>query len=202
MCGRCLPGNGSRSLRPLAWLAKTLVLGRRSRTLAQASPKIAGVRVALIAATAAALLAAGAATSSMPRAGCRPAQTVALVKQFLTAFNQGNRGVLNNQVWGGKAYFNWYAVSADPGMRVDPEARRRDTLMNYFAVRHRTAERLVLTTIKINDISGGGYRNFEFHLTRSADDLRAGPIDYNGKGASSCSTGRLTTWAMTPSLHP
>jgi hypothetical protein len=87
-------------------------------------------------------------------------------------------------------------------MRVDPEARRRDTLMNYFAARHVAAEQLVLTTIKINGVSGGGYRNFEFHLTRSGDDLPASPVAYNGKGASSCTTGRLTTWAMTPSSQP
>jgi hypothetical protein len=160
------------------------------------------VRIAVVAAVTAALLAAGAATPATPKVGCRPVQTVALVKQFVSAFNQGSRTVLNNRVWGGKAYFNWYAVSADPGMRVDPEARRRDTLMNYFAARHAASERLVLTSIKINGVNGGGYRNFEFHLTRSAADLSASPTAYNGKGASSCSTGRLTTWAMTPSLHP
>jgi hypothetical protein len=162
------------------------------------------VKVALVAVAAAALLSAGAAAPSPPKVGCRPVQTVALVHRFIGAFNQGNRAVLNNRVWGGRGYFNWYAVSGDPGMRVDPEARRRDTLMNYFAARHRAAERLVMTAITINGISsGGGYRNFEFHLTRSATDLPASPVAYNGKGASSCSTGRLTTWAMTPSSpHP
>lgn len=160
------------------------------------------MRIALVAIVAIALLAAGSANPSTPNVGCRPAQTVALVRQFLAAFNQGNRGVLNNRVWAGKAYFNWYAVSADPAMRVDPEARRRDTLMNYFAARHVPAERLVLTTIKINGVSGGGYRNFEFHLTRSANDLPSSPVAYHGKGASNCSTGRLTTWAMTPSSQP
>jgi hypothetical protein len=157
------------------------------------------MRYAIVAVVAAALLAAGAATPSTPKVGCRPSQTVALVEQFIAAFNQGNRGVLNNRVWAGKAYFNWYAVSADPGMRVDPEARRRDTLMSYFAARHVASERLVLTTIKINGVSGGGYRNFEFRLTRNATDGSAGPVAYNGKGASNCLIGRLITWTMTPS---
>jgi hypothetical protein len=150
----------------------------------------------LLAVALTALLAAGTATPSTPKVGCRPAQTVALVKRFLTAFNQGNRPVLNNQLWAGRTYFNWYTVTANPGSRVDPEARRRDTLMNYFAARHASAERLVLTSIKINGVTGGGYRNFEFHVTRSADDLPASPVAYNGKGASSCFTGRLTTWVM------
>lgn len=160
------------------------------------------MRIAVVVTVTAALLTAGAATPATPKVGCRPAQTVALVKQFVTAFNQGNRAVLNNRVWGGKAYFNWYSVSAGPGMRVDPEARRRDTLMGYFAARHAAVEQLVITNIKINGVSGGGYRNFEFHLTRSATDLPASPVAYTGKGASSCTTGRLTTWAMTPSPRP
>jgi hypothetical protein len=150
----------------------------------------------LLAVTATVLLAAGTATPSTPKLGCRPAQTVALVKRFVIAFNQGNRPVLNNQLWGGKTYFNWYTVTTAPGLRVDPEARRRDTLMSYFATRHAAAERLVLTSVEINGVTGGGYRNFEFHLMRSAADLPASPDAYDGKGASSCFTGRLTTWVM------
>jgi len=47
--------------------------------------------------------------------------------------------------------------------------------MDYFAARHTATERLALTEIRINGVSGGGYRNFEFHVTRSADDQRGGP---------------------------
>jgi hypothetical protein len=66
----------------------------------------------------------------------------------------------------------------------------------YFADRHAAHERLRLTNLKINGISGGGYRNFEFTLVRSGDDLPGGPIAYRGKGASTCSTGRLFVSAM------
>jgi hypothetical protein len=45
------------------------------------------------------LSAAGTASPATPRNGCRPAQTAALVNRFLTAFNQGDRAVLNTQLW-------------------------------------------------------------------------------------------------------
>jgi hypothetical protein len=153
------------------------------------------MRVALVVA-AIVLSVAGSARSSAPRAGCRTSQTTALVNRFLTAFNRGDRAVLNNQLWGGKVYFNWYAVTAEPALRIDPDARRRDTLMNYFAARHAAGERLVLMKLELNGVTGGGYRNFEFHLLRSADDQPGGQMLYAGKGAASCLTGRLTTWVM------
>lgn len=154
------------------------------------------MRVALVTA-AIALAVAGAAGSSTPSRGCDPAQTSALVNRFLAAFNRGDQATLNNVVWSGRLYFNWYAVTSGPGVRVDPEARRRDTLMRYFAERHAAGERLVLAGLKLNGVTSGAYRNFEFHLLRSADDLPGGQVTYAGKGASSCATGRLITWVMT-----
>ncbi len=136
------------------------------------------------------------ASSTSASTGCSPSQTTAVVERFLQAFNRGDRGVLNNEVWGGRLYFDWYAVTTAPGSRVDADARRRDTLMNYFAARHTAGERLSLTKLKLNGVTGGGYRNFEFRLLRSANDLPGGEVLYAGKGASSCATGRLITWVM------
>jgi hypothetical protein len=82
------------------------------------------------------------------------------------------------------------------GARTPEEAAQRKTLLPYFALRHAAHERLTLTALKLNGVSGGGYRNFEFHLMRSADDLPDGPIAYEGKGASTCSTTRLIAWVM------
>jgi hypothetical protein len=153
------------------------------------------VRVGLLAAIIT-LSVAGVASSSTPKKGCSPLQTTAIVKRFIQAFNRGDRRALNNEVWGGRLYFNWYSVATAPGSRVDPEARRRDTLMSYFAARHAAGERLVLTKLKLNGVTAGAYRNFEFRLLRSADDTPGGEVPYAGKGASSCATGRLITWAM------
>jgi len=60
----------------------------------------------------------------------------------------------------------------------------------------------VSSEVKRATLTRGGYRNLEFRLTRSANDLPASPVTYHGKGASSCTTGRLITWAMTPSPQP
>ena len=170
--------------------------GKRGRT-------IATMRVALVVVAAVVLSAAGTGGASTPRKGCRPAETTALVTRFLSAFNRGDRPVLNNQLWGGKLYFNWYAVTADPGSRVDAQARRRDTLMNYFAARHSAGERLTLTNLKLNGVTRGGYRNFEFRLLRTANDQPGGQVLYAGKGASSCLTGRLTRglWESRDARH-
>ena len=141
----------------------------------------------------------GAATSATPTTGCRAAQTTVTINRFIAAFNHGDRAALNNQIWGGKLYFKWYSVTAEPGARVDPDARRRDTLMTYFAIRHAAGEQLLLTSLRLNGMTADAYRNFEFHLLRSANDQPAGPLRYQGKGATSCATGRLITWVMTPS---
>jgi hypothetical protein len=140
----------------------------------------------------------GAATSATPTTGCRAAQTTTMVNRFIGAFNRGDRAALNNQIWGGKLYFNWYSVTAEPGMRVDPDARRRDTLMDYFAPRHAAGEHLALINLKLNGVTANAYRNFEFRLLRNANDQSGGPPRYEGKGATSCLTGRLITWVMTP----
>jgi hypothetical protein len=153
------------------------------------------MRVALILTLAAALLMAGAASPADPGKRCTPIQTTALINRFVTAFNAGDRHALNNNIWGGKLYFKWYTVLADPGFRSQPEAGRRDNLMDYFADRHAAGERLTLTSVKINGRNIGN-RGFEFRLERSANDLLDGPVAYSGKGASSCMTGRLIMWLM------
>jgi hypothetical protein len=153
------------------------------------------MRIALVLVMVMALFAAGTAKPATPGELRTPTQTTALINRFVTAFNAGDRYGLNNIIWGGKLYFKWYTVLAEPGFRSQPEASRRDTLMDYFAARHAAGERLTLTNVKINwrDI---GNRNFEFHLVRSANDLPGGQVPYNGKGSSSCMNGRLTMWLM------
>jgi hypothetical protein len=126
--------------------------------------------------------------------GCTPVQTRALIIRFVKAFNRGDAPTLN-RVWDSKDWFKWYSVSNQPGLRIKADAYRRDTLLPYFAARHAAHERLVLTSVQINAY-GHGYRNFQYKLTRSANDLPGSPVAYEGKGASSCITGRLDVWSM------
>lgn len=142
-----------------------------------------------------ALFTAAGASPATPGKLCAPSQTTALISRFVTAFNTGDRRALNNAIWGGKLSFKWYAVLAEPGVRSQPEAGRRDNLMDYFAARHAAGEKLALTSVKING-RNIGERGFEFQLLRSAEDLPGGAAAYGGKGESSCMTGRLTMWLM------
>jgi hypothetical protein len=153
------------------------------------------VRASLIALVGVLALPATPSMSATPQVGCTPVQTRALVDRFIAAFNAGDQPGIN-ATWASKAWFRWYSVTTEPGARTPQESARRDRLLPYFASRHAAHERLAVTTLKINGISGGGYRNFEFKLMRSANDLPGGPIAYIGKGASTCSTGRLFVWAM------
>lgn len=160
------------------------------------APSTKSAVTALAVVVAATVIGAVSARSATPTAGCTPAQTIALVNRFIAAFNGGDRWTLNNRLWGGRLYFNWFAVTTAPGLRIDAEAGRRDDLMDYFAARHAANERLTLTRLKLGGVTGGGYRNFEFRLTRGSNDQASGPVLYEGKGASACLTGRLTTWVM------
>jgi hypothetical protein len=155
------------------------------------------MRITCAVAVAAALMqaAGGSAAAIPPKSGCTPARTRSLVDQFVRAFNTGDASAIND-TWASKVWFRWYSVTTDPGARTAEEAARRDTLLPYFAQRHAAHERLTLTTLKLNGVSGGGYRNFEFQLLRNADDLVGGSVSYQGKGASTCSTGRLIAWVM------
>jgi hypothetical protein len=126
--------------------------------------------------------------------GCTPAQTRALIVRFTNAVNRGDTRTLNT-VWDSKAWFKWFSVSSPPDARTNADAFNRATLIPYFVKRHAAHERWVLTSVKINGRSNG-YQNFEYTLTRSADDLPGSPAAYSGKGASSCVTGRLDVWAM------
>jgi hypothetical protein len=153
------------------------------------------MRIVLVLVMVVALFAAGTADPATPGKLCTPAQTTALINRFVTAFNAGDRYALNNTIWSGKLFFRWYIVLADPGFRSQPEASRRDTLMDYFAARHAAAEHFTLISVKVNGRDTGN-RGFEFHLLRSANDLPGDAVAYSGKGSSSCMNGRVTMWLM------
>jgi hypothetical protein len=159
--------------------------------------RVLAIRIALVAAVVVALASMPPSGASAARAtlGCSPAQTRAVITRFVTAFNAGNRKALN-EIWVNKLSFKWYGVTSPPGLRPFAAATERSTLLSYFAQRHAAHERLQLTKVKVNGVTARAYRNFEFDLLRSADDLPYGPALYRGKGAALCSTGRLMVWSM------
>jgi hypothetical protein len=136
--------------------------------------------------------AAPAASSSSTTTGCTPGLVREIVPRFIDAFNRGDLTQLDRLV--ADANFSWYATNA-PGERLNAAAQDRNTLIDYFAMRHRVHERLDLTALNItyvNEADGG----FWFILTRSADDLA--PTRYSGKGEIQCSVmpASISVWAM------
>jgi len=130
-------------------------------------------------------------TVSPDGSSCAERETRDLLNQFLAAFNSGDVGQLDSLV--STRAFVWWSTDA-PGRRIDPDARDRTTLMDYFASRHRQHDHLDLKAFRYNGQSGNS-GNFELSLVRTADDLSA-PTAYGGKGAVDCSRLGLSVWSM------
>jgi hypothetical protein len=125
---------------------------------------------------------------------CTGKQVRSLVIQHIAAFNAGNLPKLD-RLWE-RDRFQWYSTQA-PGERFNEEARRRSTLLRYFADRHAHHELLRLRSFRFNGNSNA-YGHFEYRLWRSADELTE-PVAVLGKGAATCgppSTGRIAVWSM------
>lgn len=123
---------------------------------------------------------------------CTDAQVRSLVVQHIAAFNRGDRAALD-RLWE-RDRFGWYSTMA-PGERSGEEAKRRTTLLRYFADRHAHHEQLRIRTLKINRPSNG-YGNFEYRLWRTADELPSA-LAVQGKGATTCGDARrLAVWSM------
>jgi hypothetical protein len=131
---------------------------------------------------------------------CTGGEVEELTKRFIGAFNAGNLEELDG-IFAQEPDFEWYATGA-PGERLLPLASDRDSLVPYFRQRHDLGERLTLDSFRFNGNTLGTrtYGNFEYTLTRSADDLL--PTAYAGKGAALCYRNRsdlLIVWAMAAS---
>lgn len=127
------------------------------------------------------------------REACTARRVRRLVNAFVDAFNRGNaRGL--DLAFAVEPEFRWYSTDG-PGARLEAEARDRDTLLNYFARRHRRGERLHLTSFRFHGYSAG-YGHFEYVLVRRAHNLP--PTDYLGKGAAICTAYEdfIAVWSM------
>ena len=132
--------------------------------------------------------------SAADAATCTDRGAGQFVRSFVDAFNRGDTQKLDQQV--ATQQFAWYSTDS-PGKRINDEAYNRNTLMAYFATRHLQHEHLALESFRFNGTSPTGLGNFEFELTRSADDgLSSAP--YGGKGAIDCGgvPNTLVVWSM------
>lgn len=114
---------------------------------------------------------------------------------FIREFNAGDVRRLNHTI-AARPEFHWYSVSGDAGQRLNEQAFNRSSLMYYFAARHARHEHLTLTSYKFEG-KQDSYGNFQYRLTRQADDLANGtPVSYLGKGALNCRVARIAIWSM------
>jgi hypothetical protein len=128
---------------------------------------------------------------------CAGDEVELLVERFVGAFNSGDFSALD-ALFAQEPDFEWYSTDA-PGERLLPPAADRPSLVAYFQERHELGEWLAISSFRFN---GNGrtsrpYGNFQYVMTRSADDLP--PTEYGGKGASLCFRGRpdlLIVWSM------
>jgi hypothetical protein len=128
-------------------------------------------------------------------AACTASEIQQLVERFVRAFNGGELQALD-AIFAQEPDFEWYVTGA-PGERLI--GMDRATLIAYFRQRHEVGEQLIVRSLRFNGNTLGSrtYGNFEYALTRSANDLA--PTSYMGKGAALCYRNRsdeLIVWAM------
>jgi hypothetical protein len=129
---------------------------------------------------------------------CTASEARTAVRRFTAELNRGDLRALDRR-FEPAGRFEWYSTAA-PGQRFNAAAKDRATLIPYFKARHARHERLTLRSFKFNGTGQGRIDgNFEYTLTRRADDLR--PTPYVGKGALFCHHGaadRIFVWSMAP----
>lgn len=129
---------------------------------------------------------------------CSGDEVETLTERFIRAFNDGDFEGLD-VIFAQEPDFEWYSTGA-PGERLQlPIASDRATLVPYFRERHELGERLTFNSFRFNGNTLGSrpYGNFEYTLTRSANDLP--PTVFAGKGAALCYRDRsdlIFVWAM------
>ena len=134
--------------------------------------------------------------SSRPAAPviCTDSVVRGLVRDFTRVFNRGEWDRVD-RLWS-RQDFRWFtAFQAEP--RVLHQVFERADLIPFFKNRHLRGERFHLLTFRLN--SSHGYANFEYFLSRRADDLAEGSTGfYGGKGAAGCYLTRpqLVLWSM------
>lgn len=128
---------------------------------------------------------------------CTGGEVEELTTRFIDALNAGNLEELDD-IFAQEPDFEWYATAA-PGERLLPLASDRASLIPYFQQRHDIGERLTRDSFRFNGNTPASrpYGNFEYTLTRSANDLP--PTAFTGKGAALCYRDRsdlIFVWAM------
>jgi hypothetical protein len=126
------------------------------------------------------------------RADCSHRKVSWRVNRFADDFSH-QRLRRTDRAFSSRREFRWYSTTA-PGARLDPEARRRNTLRAYFRQRMAQQERLRIKRLGSFYEEKRHIRHLNGRLVRRAGDLA--PTVFRFKGAFSCRTGKLIVWSM------
>lgn len=158
--------------------------------------------------TVAAAGAAPTAREGTPPVPCGEATVRGVVRDFIAAFNAGDRdglarvfppvGADGDHPWAGDLNrLRWFSLArADPGRGVDAlTLATPEELLAYFAARHARHERLRLVDLTVNPDGGvPGGPAILFRVTRTADDLPERM--FGGKGGVNCAHGTIFLWSQ------
>lgn len=136
---------------------------------------------------------------------CNAEAVTGLITRFFDAFNRGDQtalarffpaqaaGAMSN---GQRTQFQWYSVTEGNPQAGGNNftARNLDELLAYFARRHGQHERLELRSLQINGRGWHGGIDFQYALTRAANDLPARVVE--GKGSINCDDQTIFVWSM------
>jgi hypothetical protein len=115
---------------------------------------------------------------------CTKSETRTALVSFVRAFNAGDYRRLD-RLFAGPSWFRWYS-SSTPGVRFNPQAQQRGTLISYFRDRHAQSDRFKLMSFRFTGNSNG-FGNFTWKMERSATDFRNGAwFVTEAKGAALC----------------
>lgn len=110
---------------------------------------------------------------------------------FARAYSRGDYGLLD-RLFSRKGFVWYFAFGPDRDLRGAKQ--NRETLISYFRARHRSGDRLEITSFRFNGYDRQRDRgHFEFEGRRRADDIRDGEwVPTGGKGGLDCSKPAVT----------
>lgn len=131
-------------------------------------------------------------------AGCSAAEVGNLLLRFAAAYNRGDQTELSNFF---APTFEWYSDDLRLNL-TDPDEDKtfvtsgQDELLDYFTRRHQQDDTLQLRAVSIVGKTWHGGVDVIFLFSRQANDLKAGDLMADGKGAIRCPRQKIFVWSF------
>lgn len=142
------------------------------------------------------------ASAALPE-GCTVEETVAHLRDYLSAFSRGDLAHVAASVAAEPEFLTYEVNDLGQRKRRTFVANRPADVVTYVRSRHRQGERLGLSSVRVSAPGPLSFRTngptggFSFVLRRQADDLERLGIysrTAEGKGGINCTSGRIYLW--------